>query len=88
MYLCFGSLCVTRPGHCEVLKEHCRKSNAGLYYENEQEFEAVVNYLLQHPKQTAVMQENAKAYMEQNYQWDVILDRFCGVIETVAGQHS
>ncbi len=79
---------VIANGHCEVLKEHCRKSNAGLYYENEQEFEAVVNYLLQHPKQAAVMQENAKAYMEQNYQWDVILDRFCGVIETVAGQHS
>lgn len=78
---------VIANGHCEVLKEHCRKSNAGLYYENEKEFAAVLNYFREHQKQVSVMRENAKTYMEQNYQWDVILDRFCGVVETVAKQH-
>lgn len=82
------SVPVIANGHCEVLKEHCRKSNAGLYYENAQEFEAVVNYFLEHKKQVAAMRDNAKDYMEQNYQWDVILDRFCTVVEAVARQHS
>lgn len=59
-------------GECAVLKGHCTKSNGALYYNNYYEFEGAVNYLLNHPEETAIMKENAKNYVHVNYRWDVI----------------
>lgn len=59
-------------GECTVLKGHCTKSNGALYYNNYYEFEGAVNYLLSHPEETDIMKENAKAYVHDNYRWDVI----------------
>lgn len=59
-------------GKCTVLKGHCTKSNGALYYNNYYEFEGAVNYLLSHPEETDIMKENAKAYVHDNYRWDVI----------------
>ena len=68
---------------CEVLKGHCLRSNAGLYFMDYPEFAAVLNYLLTHPKQYEVMRKNGKKYVEENYRWDVIVDRYRQLIETV-----
>ena len=70
-------------GVCEVLKGHCIKSNAGLYYRDYFEFEGCVNYMLAHPEQVAQMQENAKQYVHDHYRWDVIMQQFDRIIETV-----
>lgn len=70
-------------GQCEVLKGHCVKSNGGLYYENYREFESTVEYLVHNLDSRKQMEVNAKAYVDSNYRWDVIVERLSQVIEYV-----
>ncbi len=82
------SMLVGRPvlvsGHCEVLKSHCIHSNAGLYFNNYPEFSGTLNYLLNHEAEYNVMCKNGTAYVLENYQWDGILKRICGLLESLA----
>lgn len=79
------SMSVGRPilvsGHCEVLKGHCIRSNAGLWFDNYTEFAATLNYLLEHEEEYEVMRENGRAYVKENYQWDVIINKICRLID-------
>ena len=71
-------------GVCEVLHGHCTKSNAGLYYKNYFEFEAAINYLLEHKDVHDAMGVNGVRYVEENYRWDVIINRLDQLIRYVA----
>ena len=71
-------------GVCEVLKGHCIKSDAGLYYRNYFEFEGCINYILQNKENALIMGSNGKKYVEQNYTWDVIISKFKKMIDTVS----
>ena len=73
-------------GICDVLKGHCVKSNAGLYYRNYFEFEECVNYMLEHPREYGIMKKNAVQYVKDNFQWDDIMAKFDKMIEFVAGK--
>ena len=68
---------------CEVLKGHCLRSNAGLYFMNYPEFAAEIDYLQSHPVQYAVMCDNGKRYVAGNYRWSVIVERYSELIEAV-----
>lgn len=70
-------------GKCPVLKGHCIKSNGAFYYQNYFEFEGEVNYILDHPDEVSIMKENAKKYVDENYQWDVIVARLSELIKGV-----
>jgi glycosyltransferase involved in cell wall biosynthesis len=72
-------------GQCEVLRGHCVRSNAGLYYTNYAEFEGTVNYLLTHRREYEQMSENGKQYIAANYDWQVIINKFHQMISMVAG---
>lgn len=72
-------------GACQVLKGHCVKSGAGLYYRNYFEFEGILEYLSGHPAVYEAMRENAGDYIGRCYTWERIMERFCAVIEEVAG---
>lgn len=61
-------------GGCDVLKGHCVKSNAGLYYENYWEFEGCLNYILFHEEERSVMAKNGKKYVDNNFTWDIVTD--------------
>ncbi|MDD6268597.1 MAG: glycosyltransferase family 4 protein [Oscillospiraceae bacterium] len=67
-------------GACDALKEHCRKSNAGLYYENFFEFEGALNRILPDPELYEALSRNALMYVRKNYEWDVIIERFIQLI--------
>lgn len=79
------SLTMGRPvlvnGKCAVLKDHCLRSNAGLYFENYPEFSACLDYFLTHDREYEVMRKNSVAYVRKNYQWDDIVRRIAGLIE-------
>lgn len=79
------SMTMGRPvlvnGRCEVLKGHCIRSNAGLYFTNYPEFAGCLNYLLTHENEYGVMCENGKKYVAENYQWDGIVKRICELID-------
>lgn len=70
-------------GECEVLKGHCLKSNAGLYYNNYFEFEGCINYLCNNVEVTNCMKDNGKKYIDSHYTWDVVVNRFKRMIEVV-----
>ncbi len=72
-------------GGCDVLRGHCTKSNAGLYYYDYLEFEGCVDYLLTHPAEYTAMCENARDYIDRYYEWNVIMDKFRAVISEVTG---
>ena len=68
-------------GLCEVTRGHCVRSNAGLYFYNYHEFAAVVNWLQAHPAEYEAMRANGRAYVEQNYRWDVIVHKYRTLVE-------
>lgn len=70
-------------GICEVLKGHCIKSNGGLYYMNYFEFEGIIDYVFTHESEYAQLRKNAKAYVDENYRWDVIMEKFGGLINDI-----
>lgn len=73
-------------GICDVLKGHCVKSNAGLYYRNYYEFETCLEYLLEHPAEYEIMCKNAARYVKDNFQWPDIMAKFDRLIEYVANK--
>lgn len=81
------SMTLFRPvlcnGRCDVLKGHCVRSNGGLYYKNYYEFEGCVNYLLKHKEIADGMGRNGQNYVEENFRWDKICDRFEDVVARV-----
>jgi len=68
-------------GKCEVAKGHCVRSNAGLYYNDYFEFEGCMNYLINNEEINRTMKENAIKYVEENYRWDVIIEKYIKIIE-------
>ena len=72
--------------HCAVLKEHCIRSNAGLYFKTALEFAGMLDYLLTHPEEYAIMRKNGREYVERNYRWDVIVRKYQDIINRMSGQ--
>ncbi|MGN0839153.1 MAG: glycosyltransferase family 4 protein [Pyramidobacter sp.] len=58
---------------CQVTKDHCIQSNAGLYYENYFEFEGILNRLLSDSELCRIMGQNGKRYVKDHYTWDVVV---------------
>lgn len=78
------SMMMGRPilvnGKCEVLKDHCMLSNAGLYFTNYYEFEAELDYLQNHTKEYEIMRENGQKYVNKKYQWNAIVSEITSLI--------
>ena len=78
------SMMMGRPvlvtGQCEVLKGHCIRSNAGLYFDNYPEFEFAIQYFLTHKKEYEAMCVNGEKYVEVNYRWEVVTKKYCELI--------
>jgi glycosyltransferase involved in cell wall biosynthesis len=60
----------------DVLVDHCRRSNAGLYYADRDEFTECLKVLVADERLRAVMGRNGRAYVRQNYRWDAILAKY------------
>lgn len=60
----------------EVLVEHCRRSNAGLYYADRWEFTEALHLLVRDAKLRAAMGRNGRAYIHRNYRWSTILSKY------------
>jgi glycosyltransferase involved in cell wall biosynthesis len=60
----------------EVLVDHCRKSNAGLFYADRDEFSEALKILVADQRLRAAMGANGRDYVRQNYRWDVILAKY------------
>lgn len=70
-------------GHCQVLKAHCLKSNGGFYYYNTEEFIQMLQYLLEHEAIATQMGINGHRYVDENYQWDIIVQKLLSLVHYI-----
>ena len=67
----------------EVLVDHCHKSNAGLYYQDRDEFVECSKLLLADDRLRERMGRNGKEYVRRHYRWDVIMSKYDRLIGTL-----
>jgi glycosyltransferase involved in cell wall biosynthesis len=59
-------------GECNVLKGHCIRSNAGLWYNNYDDFKETLIYLISDMRIRQIMAKNAVNYIKKYYSWEII----------------
>jgi glycosyltransferase involved in cell wall biosynthesis len=63
---------VVANARCDVLVGQCLRSGAGLYYQNAEEFGAVLDRLLDDPSLADALGRRGQAYYDRHYSWPVI----------------
>ena len=71
-------------GRCEVLSGHALRSNAAIPYDSFAEFECALEMLRDDPTLADAMGAAGRAYVEREYTWDVVLDRYEALLERTA----
>jgi len=73
--LSVGSPVIAHAGS-RVLVDHCRKSNAGLYYADYDEFEEVLDLMLTDKNLARGMGRLGQRYIKENFGWEKLLNQF------------
>lgn len=68
---------------CEVTKNFCKESNGGLYFADYFEFEGCTDYFLNNPEISAEMGKNGGKYVRENFNWDVITEKYRSFFERI-----
>jgi glycosyltransferase involved in cell wall biosynthesis len=55
---------------------HCRRANAGLFYENREEFVEAMRLMARDSHLREQLGEAGRRYVEQHYRWDAVIARF------------
>ena len=67
-----------------MLKKHIELSHAGYVYYNKEEFATALDRLLNlTDKEKEIMANNGISYVEANYEWNSILDKFSKAIDEI-----
>jgi glycosyltransferase involved in cell wall biosynthesis len=78
--LALEAMAVGTPVLCnaqsDVLVDHCKRSNAGLFYAERDEFVECLNRLLADHRLRTVMGRNGRSYVQRHYHWDVIMSKY------------
>ena len=75
-------------GRSEVVVDHCRRSNAGLYYGDQDEFVECLKLLLVDERLRSAMGRKGQDYVQHHYRWDLILDKYEQLISSIRGRRS
>jgi glycosyltransferase involved in cell wall biosynthesis len=67
-----------------VLKEHCLRSDAGLFYADGDEYAEALDLLVRQPKLRGALGANGRRYVDAEYRWSVVIDRWRALIGAVA----
>jgi glycosyltransferase involved in cell wall biosynthesis len=85
--LALEGMAVGNPVLCnaraDVLVDHCRRSNAGLFYSNREEFVESTHLLLADRDLRERMGRNGRTYVVKNYAWDVIMAKYDKLISAL-----
>jgi glycosyltransferase involved in cell wall biosynthesis len=71
----------------EVLADHCRTSNAGLFYATADEFAESLDLLVRENPLRQTLGAAGRRYVEKNYRWPAVLSRYKSLIESVSRGH-
>ena len=66
--------------NCAVTKDHCIKSNGGIYFSNFEDFEECLNFYIQNPITAKRLGKNGKDYVLNNYAWDKIVKKYKNIL--------
>ena len=84
------SMLLGRPvlvnGACEVLRGHVTRSGAGIAYDSPEAFARGLEALQTEDEAYRGMAEKGQRYVQENYRWDVIEDKYLRFIETTCGR--
>jgi glycosyltransferase involved in cell wall biosynthesis len=69
-----------------VLKDHCLRANAGLFYETADEFAAALDLLVTDEDLRSALGQAGQRYVQSNYRWPAVLDRYRALIEAAADE--
>jgi glycosyltransferase involved in cell wall biosynthesis len=72
-------------GTCAVLRGHAVRSNAGIPYEGFAEFDCALEMLRNDPALADAMGAAGREYVEREYRWDTVLDRYERLLARTAG---
>ena len=72
---------VVANGRTEVLQGQCRRSNAGLWYTNYDEFKKIMLLLNENRELNEIMGRNGKIFFETHYSWPVLENKYLNIIE-------
>jgi glycosyltransferase involved in cell wall biosynthesis len=70
---------------CEVLVDHCLRSNAGLFYADRDEFGEGLRLLMADDRLRAAMGRNGREYIREHYRWDTIMNKYERLMAKVRG---
>ena len=73
-------------GRCAVLDGQARRSGGGIPYRGYAEFEAAVDLVASDPVLADALGRSGRAYVEANFAWNVVLDRYERLLADVTGQ--
>jgi glycosyltransferase involved in cell wall biosynthesis len=71
---------------CGATREHCEQSGAGMWFEGFAEFEAVLDRMTTDAVLHETMRQNGFRYVEAEYRWPVIMDRYGAFLEEFVGR--
>ena len=74
---------VLANGRCDVLKGQCIRSNAGLYYDNGQEFAETLKAIEQNRWLSGTLGRNGRQFFREHYDWPVIERKYLDMFERV-----
>ncbi|MFH2067798.1 MAG: glycosyltransferase family 4 protein [Pseudomonadota bacterium] len=72
-------------GKCPVLKGQVRRSNGGLWYDNYNEFEACLAYLLQEKEIAGKMASAGRRFTEENYHFPIVKKKYQRLADMFSG---
>jgi glycosyltransferase involved in cell wall biosynthesis len=67
----------------DVLVEHCVRSNAGLWYQDRDEFIECMKLLVRDGRLRAALGRNGRDYVRQHYRWEVVLGKYEGMFAKI-----
>jgi len=71
---------VLANGRCDVLQGQCLRSDAGLFYENYEEFLEALALLQANRRVAAAMGRNGREYFQRHYAWPVIVRKYMDML--------
>lgn len=69
-----------------VLKDHCVRANAGLFYEDVDEFAAALSLLHHDARLRNDLGANGRRYVAEGFRWEAVLERYRHLIRAAAGE--
>jgi glycosyltransferase involved in cell wall biosynthesis len=72
-------------GRCPATMEHVRRSHGGLAFTGYATFETILDRLLADASLRDALAAAGKRYVEENFSWPVLIDRYARFLEGVIG---